>query len=672
MRNAIKLSFSLFLIISTLPAFAGRPKIKFGEVSTEDFSPKFYSIDSNANAVVLAHFGEAFYEGDAKGGFSVIYKKHLRIRLMNRNGFDAATISIGLYQGNSSMEERIEKLEAYTFNLENGAVEKTKLDNNSIFKDKVNKNILVKKFTMPNLHEGSIIDIAYTVKSPFERSIDAWSFQREYPVLWSEFKVGVPQLYKFVTLAQGYHPFAIEEMTTDRGSFFILVPGETASDRSETIRYDGTVYTSIWAMENVPAIKPESFTTTLDNHIAKVSFQLSKIQYPNSPVKDVMNNWFKVADELMKSPDFGEEISGSLSWLKSELKTITQGQTSEYDASKRIYEYVRNNFTCSNHQGVYKTNSLKKIFQSKSGSVAELNLLLTAMLTAQGLDAHPVVLSTRDNGIMSETYPIQDRMNYVICRATVDGKYYLLDGSYPKLGFGQLNDKCYNGTGRLIDKMPYLVNLSPDSVVESKTTTFFLLNTEDGKFEGNCTSFLGRSESYDLRESLVNGDIAEYAKTLKKGFSSDVTVSNVTIDSLKNYDEPAVVKYDMKFNLDEDIIYLNPLFNEAKKVNPFKAAERFYPVEMEHAFSEVIIVRMDIPKGYAVEEMPKSTRVKLNENEGIFEYLTSKQDDIIQLRSTVKLNKANFLPDDYQTLRDFFAYIVKKQGEQIVLKKIKK
>lgn len=69
--------------------------------------------------------------------------------------------------------------------------------------------------------------------------------------------------------------------------------------------------------------------------------------------------------------------------------------------------------------------------------------------------------------------------------------------------------------------------------------------------------------------------------------------------------------------------------------------------------------------------MPKSARVNLNENEGSFEYLISKSDNIIQLRSTVKLNKANFLTEDYQTLRDFFAYIVKKHSEQIVFKKIK-
>ena len=69
--------------------------------------------------------------------------------------------------------------------------------------------------------------------------------------------------------------------------------------------------------------------------------------------------------------------------------------------------------------------------------------------------------------------------------------------------------------------------------------------------------------------------------------------------------------------------------------------------------------------------MPKSAKVNLNENEGSFEYIISRSEDVIQLRSTVKLKKANFQMEDYQTLRDFFAYIVKKHSEQIVFKKIK-
>jgi hypothetical protein len=109
---------------------------------------------------------------------------------------------------------------------------------------------------------------------------------------------------------------------------------------------------------------------------------------------------------------------------------------------------------------------------------------------------------------------------------------------------------------------------------------------------------------------------------------------------------------------------------EANKENPFKAAERLYPVEMPACFDETYIFNMEIPKGYKIEELPKSARVMLNDNEGMFEYIIGESGGRVQLRCRTQIKKANFSPDDYQTLKDFFGYIVKKQAEQIVFKKL--
>lgn len=55
----------------------------------------------------------------------------------------------------------------------------------------------------------------------------------------------------------------------------------------------------------------------------------------------------------------------------------------------------------------------------------------------------------------------------------------------------------------------------------------------------------------------------------------------------------------------------------------------------------------------------------------MFEYIISNDGKRIQLRSKIVLEKANFTPDDYENLRNFYGFIVKKHAEQIVFKKIK-
>jgi hypothetical protein len=70
-----------------------------------------------------------------------------------------------------------------------------------------------------------------------------------------------------------------------------------------------------------------------------------------------------------------------------------------------------------------------------------------------------------------------------------------------------------------------------------------------------------------------------------------------------------------------------------------------------------------------VDELPKSTKVGLNDGDGYFEYLVSSEPTRIQLRTRVILAKAYFAPEEYESLREFIGFVINKQSEQIVLKK---
>jgi hypothetical protein len=185
------------------------------------------------------------------------------------------------------------------------------------------------------------------------------------------------------------------------------------------------------------------------------------------------------------------------------------------------------------------------------------------------------------------------------------------------------------------------------------------------------SSKLGYYESLDLRDKMVKLSNEDYFKVIKKSFPIETKIENGEIENLKNYEEGVNIKYDFKMPLgDEDIIYFNPMFNEAYKSNPFKSTQRNYPVEMPYATSEVFILNMEVPDGYKVDELPKSVRTNFNDQDGNFEYIVVLQNGLIQMRCALKFKKVFFEPDEYESLRDFYAFIVKKQSEQIVFKKI--
>lgn len=640
------------------------------KITPADFNVSSPVVDSNANAVILADIGSTDFIGNTNGYFSLVFKQYKRVLLRNRNSFDEATIKVPVYTGATSVnEERFEDLEATTYNIENGQVIATKVDKASVFTEKLDKDHNIKKFTFPNIKEGSIIEYKYTIKSPFRHSLRTWVFQDSYPVLWSEYTVLIPHIYKYLITKVGFLPYAIDTAKKIFKNYSIIESNGTASNN--VINVSGDAISATWAIKDAPAFKSEGYISSPRNVISKVKFQLKEIKYSEDDIRLVVKDWYATAGDLMKDPDFGKELTENKGWAGDLIKQANAKGTS-YEQAKRIFEYIRDNFKCTDHDALWLSQPLKKTWQTKTGNVVDLNMLVTAALIEKGFVAFPVLLSTKDNGFANETSAFLSEYNYVLSKVSIENVDYLLDASQIHLGFGKLPLECYNNFGRVIDpKLPVMVGLSPDSLKETKYSNLIIINTEGAAADGAFTSNLGYLESLRLRDKLAGTKQDEYFKELKKDYTSEVSLSNLVIDSLKQLDEPVTVHYDMKLNFGgEDIIYVNPMFNEAYKKNPFAAAERLYPVEMPYKMKEVYTFNMEIPKGYKVDELPKSTRVKLNEDEGMFEYIIAKGNDNVQMRCVLSLEKAVFYPEDYETLRNFFGYVVKKQAEQIVFKKI--
>ena len=666
MRKFASLTVLFLLLLQAVHAQDKSPA-KFGKVTPADFKLPAGGFDSAAAAVVIADIGSSYFDNSA-GWFTLQFKHYKRIKIMNKHGFDAATVGILLYVSGGS-SEKIEDLKASTYNLEDGKVIETRLDDKSVFTDKITVNFIQKKFTFPALKEGSIIEFSYTHVSPFFFNLQSWAFQGAYPCLWSEYQVALPNFFQYVTLSQGYVNFDIKTSSSRMASFRAGIPGssnpyvQTFSDNVEDRR---------WVIQNVPALKAESYTTAIINHIAKVDFQLSRYEFQGTMSQDKMGNWMTMSRRLLESEQFGADLDRNNGWLDDDMKVITKDAAGGRQKAEKIFAYVRDNFTCTAHNGMFTAGSLKTVFKNRSGNCAELNLLLTAMLRHENIGADPVILSTRSNGITSEVYPLLTRFNYVISRAIIDSSVFYLDASEPWLGFGRLPQECYNGHARVVNKeTPLPVYFYADSITEQKTTVAVINNEGRGVLTGTIKSMPGYFESSTIREKVRAKGQPEYLKGLREGYTGDIVLSNLSVDSLKVPDKPVIVAYDVRLNLDSTsgLVYFNPILSGGYKENPFRAEERKYPVEMPYAMDETYILNMEVPEGYTVDELPKSAKVLFNDTDGFFEYLIDHSGDGIQLRSRIKLKKANFLPEEYATLRDFFAFIVKKQSEQIVLKK---
>ncbi len=652
---------------------------KPGKIGVADFTlPASPVVDSNTSALIIADQGFTTFEGNKSGWFSYVFKRKTRIKIVSKRAFELATVEVLLYKTDENKEE-LRDVSGTTYNLENGQVTETRLAKNDIFEEKKDKNHLLGKFTMPAVKEGSVIEYSYTVHSNFIFNLPEWEFQNiGYPCLWSDYQVTIPSLLVYVLHKRGVHPFFIDKAENGHATFLVTqqaeqrgmgLPDQSLSVSANTVKHR-------WVIKDVPPLQVENYLTTPRNYLDKIEFQLHQT-YNGETATDVMNTWKKATEELLKREDFASFMSGDENnyWLDKPLESIVTVKGNSRQAARDIYYYLTQNFTCTSYYNRYISTTLQDVFKKRSGNVGELNLLLTLMLQKLHINAAPVLLSTREFGYNYPGYPVMDRLNYVICRVMIDDRPYYLDASHPRLGFGMLPGNCYNGHARIISNADSAsVYFMPDSVREHKVTMVTVFNDEkeNGVLGGHYSEHPGLMESYTLREKIAAKGEAAYLAEVNKWGIGTMVFSGAKIDNLSDMEKP--VSIDADFVIREagaDLLYINPVLWAGYKSNPFTAAARKYPVEMNYPIDDMYLLTTDIPQGYEVEELPKAARVKYNDGEGLFEYLIQQNSENIQLRCTLKFKKATFDPEEYNSLRDFFAYVVKKESELIVFRKKK-
>jgi hypothetical protein len=658
----------IFLIIGLLVAHVGYGQIALrvismdtlvSEIRPADFHFTSPVVDSNANVVVLRDSGSADLEGGFVG-WQVAQKRYRRLLIRNKNGFDAAKVSLSYDLAINLFGIRFQ---GYTCNLVGDSVVKTEIDTSEIFLEMTSGGWMKERIAFPNVKEGSIIEYSYSIVSHSIYTFHPWTFQGEYPCLKSTYRMSFPAVFNYVVTKQGYLPIARSDSAWD-SVYQIGIKAITTK-----------CYVIRWEMTDVPAFKEEPYISAPDNYVSAVRFQLS--EYPDLEKKKkikVYDTWDVVNKDLFKSKSFGGIMTASSHWLRKEMRTIVNDTVNGMDKARALYAYVRDHFTNMGRDILAdEDQSLKDIFKSHKGSVAEINLLLTAMLREEGFTADAVILSTRDNGKITSSYPVMENFNYVVVRLRIGGETYFLDAAEPRMGFGHLPADCYNGYARVVSEKPDSVYLDADSLSEFKISTLMLINTDHGdSLTGAYSAQQGYYGSEDIRDEIADKDEKTYFEAERKSYPFAVELTDRRVDSLKQYDLPVTVHYSIGFPIgDEDRIYFNPMMGEGMKENFFSAAERHYPIEMPFRMDRLFVMRMEIPKGYEIEEMPKQARVLLGDGDGSFEYLFQADDESIQFRSRLILKRTFFLADAYQPLRDFFAAVMKKQSEVIVFKKKK-
>ncbi len=640
-----------YMILLWVYASAFAQEFRPNPIVVADFAQKSHSRNESAQAAVIYKVGDCNISFDQHNGFQTRYVIKTRIKIYTKEGYGHAMQSV-VYRSGSTTQVYFD--DAFTYNLEDGKIVKTPLKKDGIFDEAVTKYVSRKKIQFPNVKVGSILEFTCTVAASGVMTPPQWSFQSQIPVDFSQYSVHIPEYLIY--------------NTNQKGSLFPKVAKrqqERSGGYAETI----TTYTA----ENMPALLDEGYVVNIENYTSGVAHELAAVRLPmrySVYSEKVASDWTTIAKRMYTYDDFGGELKKK-GYFEKQIDSLAAGLQSRDEIIRAVFDFCKSQVKWNKRYGLFCENGVKSAFRQRMGNVADINLMLTAMLRHLEIEASPVLVSTRDNGIV--LFPSISNFDYVIVGVQTPTGFILLDAteefSVPDIlplrdlnWFGRLIRE--NGTSEQIDLIP--------SGMSKKLTFVNAQLQPDGKISGKIKNTYTKYEALEFRERSRGVGRETFIEGLETRYGN-IQIGDYARDNEADVNQALAERFD--FTDDKAVetiggkLYFSPMLFLSMKENPFRQEKREYPVDFGYPTQSRLNATIRIPDGYQVESMPESLSLDTESGSGSFKFALALQNDAIQLTVTAETKTSLVAADDYTMLKAFYQQIVDKQNEKIILKK---
>ncbi|MDN3725197.1 hypothetical protein QRD02_12475 [Aequorivita sp. SDUM287046] len=649
----------LFLYSSFYLSFSQSGRIdEFGKPNQQEFELKSYEGEPEAAGVVLYESGNYYAVSIVKKtAFRLVMEIHRKVKVFDITKFGDSTIEIPYYVGNGFYEEELINYKAITHN---GIVQDAVQDD-SFYRIEKSGGRKALKFTFPNVQNGSILEYKYTLVTPYFFDMDGWEFQNGLPTIYSFFQTILPENIKFHRVLYGLKKLDNHSNYIKKNDF--IIPSNNG-------RLDSEV--NIYVMKNIPSFEEESYMLSRKNFISRIAYEPVSYKPFHGKEKVYTRTWKDVDHQFESRIDFGDQLNKN-NYFRRKLPNAILTIEDDLERAKAVYEFIQTNYTWNGRYFNYG-NDIKDSFQEKLGSVSDINLSLVNALEAADLHAKSVIISTRNNGLPTELYPVLSNFNYVLVALMINNEKILLDATDKQAPFGIIPFRTLNMQGRVMD----FKNGSYWMPIEPFKQNIHFVNAQitaegNGDFTGKVSQanygYIGLGKRNNIDEETVS----EYIKTAQKE-KAGIEIENYQVEDIYEIEKPLKESYDITIMPETvgDKVILFPFFHKTYiSENPFKMKERSYPMDFGYPFTNTYVVSIDLKNVYAIEQLPKNRSIKLPNDHGECTVTYVADGNKINIRFNMKLNQYRFPPDAYQSIKEFFGTMVTMlKDESIVLKKI--
>lgn len=635
----------LLLCMLTASSMAQKqPKLPdFGDVSKSELEMKECSFEKNAAAMVVFGKGTSVYVFRMTADDFLETEYHYRIKIFNKKGFNHANIKIPYPNMSSGMG--IRGVKAQTYNLDAaGNIVVSKVEKATIYDKKVNKYYSEKTFAMPDVKEGSVIEYTYTIENGYS---NVWNFQWSIPVMTSMFVIDFANEFEIRTIPNVSMPLR----------------QWTVSKSNNNISY--------YVMEQIPSLDDEPYMSSAKDYLQRMEFVMVSVTIPGRMPHPFLHDWPWVVKALMENEYFGEQLKKDIPFT-GELDNMIKSMSNPYQKMVAIHNYVRNNMEWDKDYSIWATDGVKNAWRNKKGSTGEINMIMINLMRDAGLVAHPLLVSTRKNGIINTGVPSVDNFDKVLAYVEIGDKKYVLDATDKITPAYLIPLEVSASEGLVIEKYStFEWGWKPlwDGDHSDYTNIFFTGEITD-KHVLSCGAEV---TSYDYAKVKIAPTVKMDKEALKANLTSvpdvkvdSIEVLNANVDSL-----PLVEKFEftMPTTTTGDYHYFSiNLFGGLEK-NPFYADQRqtdiFFGVKRSYKINASIY----LPDGYEMDELPKNVRVITPDTGMVFTRMSYFKDGLLTVRVDLDFKSPIYEVGNYEAFKEFYKKLFGMLNERYVYKK---
>ena len=379
--------------------------------------------------------------------------------------------------------------------------------------------------------------------------------------------------------------------------------------------------------------------------------------------------------------------------ITAKAQALIAGKTDFYDKTEAIGEFVQKQiryFVIEMGIGGLQPHSAADIYKGRYGDCKDKATLVGAMLTSVGLHSDIVLVDTRrgivdpkdpsiwgDHAIAAIEIPAgyQSPKLHSVVTLKSGKRYLIFDPTWSDTPFGQIEDGLQGSYGLIVEgKASELVQIpvvDPEFNTIRRTASFAL--APDGTLKGQVTDRrFGDIASYRRRE-LTSNDGHKQQQYMDRTVSHDLAAASLTdlkFENLDALDKDLTTSFQLTAthfatNTGPLLMVRPRVFGEYAPGTDRKV--RTVPIEMGTAMQATDSFDIELPEGYAVDELPDA--VKQDFGFASYESKTVLDGRVLHYTRTYTVRQVQVPAEKYGDVQRLSGVIAADEDSRAVLKR---